>query len=884
MTKYNNPLLDSQFLLELDKHREREVYARVIALTFDEQPVETIEGQVTSGSINIDGASAVRRTCSLSLVAKDLNINDFYWGIKSKFKLEVGLKNNINDNYPDIIWFPQGTYLITTFNTSQTTNNYNVSISGKDKMCLLNGDLGGSLPASIDFSVEEYFDVESGVTTYTSIPIPKIIREAVHTYAGEPYYNIVINDLDEAAVELLEYRGDVPLYMLRDVNADEFVNYTINGDTQCYLEDDTVFANPITLAEIEVYDPRLTIAAEVDVNPTRIHFNNPTVQDEVFTVAKLEYGQAAGYRRTELTYSGDLISNIGEAITSILDKIKNMLGNYEYFYNLEGQFVWQRKKTYTSTSWNNIVKVDGDTYIEDAATSSSYTYYFGDGNLITSFQNSPVLNNLKNDYVVWGKRKSVSGTEIPIHYRYAIDTKPNEYTKLDGTIISTEEYDWREVIYQMADDYYKHHTENDFLAQVANKNRELYPSGITGYEQYYVDMISFWRELYNPNPESQYQEFVIKSTDVIKDGWSFTTDQQLYVNGTYKQDLNAADNFKVEELYIYRQDEKVQAMCPLIEGYVLDDFYESIVNGQSNKYYLIDGANMRPVTLEEANGNQYLTIKSSLYIKSEDEEYTSLIEIIRSGLNGRKDIYRKTEGMYPIYTEKKDDDIMTDDVRGLYYALDNIYLMSMRKWNLAIDGNPVDDTQQPTPSAITYYIVNYDYNISDEDNRYWNKSIIDSPTSLNFWFDFLDAGGELGQFAVKNVGIRTKAVNDNLVKSIYYREVPKVVFRTPDNNYDVSGYTTVQLGGDLENLFSISAQGKSAKDAVDELLYNYSYCIENVTISAIPIYYLQPNTRIYVKDDASKINGEYIVSKMTIPLAYNGTMSITATKAPEKLF
>lgn len=166
MTKYNNnPLLDKDFLLELDKHREREVYARIIALTFDEQPVETIEGQVTSGSINIDGASAVRRTCSLSLVAKNLNINDFYWGIKSKFKLEIGLKNQINDIYDDIIWFPQGTYLITTFNTSQTTNNYNISISGKDKMCLLNGDLGGSLPASIDFGVEEYFDIESGVTT-----------------------------------------------------------------------------------------------------------------------------------------------------------------------------------------------------------------------------------------------------------------------------------------------------------------------------------------------------------------------------------------------------------------------------------------------------------------------------------------------------------------------------------------------------------------------------------------------------------------------------------------------------------------------------------------------------------------------------------------------
>ena len=68
-------------------------------------PIELIEGKVTSGSINIDGASAIRRTCSLSLIAKDLNINDIYWGIQNKFKLEVGIKNFIDSYYPEIIWF-----------------------------------------------------------------------------------------------------------------------------------------------------------------------------------------------------------------------------------------------------------------------------------------------------------------------------------------------------------------------------------------------------------------------------------------------------------------------------------------------------------------------------------------------------------------------------------------------------------------------------------------------------------------------------------------------------------------------------------------------------------------------------------------------------------
>jgi len=60
--------------------------------------------------------------------------------------------------------------------------------------------------------------------------------------------------------------------------------------------------------------------------------------------------------------------------------------------------------------------------------------------------------------------------------------------------------DWREIIYQMAVDYYKYHTEDDFLSMIKEKNIRYYPSGYTGYEQYYQDMEGFWRDtLYDTN-------------------------------------------------------------------------------------------------------------------------------------------------------------------------------------------------------------------------------------------------------------------------------------------------------------------------------------------------------------------------------------------------
>jgi hypothetical protein len=119
---------DLDFLKKLDENRTHIIYARIIALTLDETPIETIEGRVTQGSINIDGDSAVRRTCSLTMIANDFNYNEFIWGLNTKFKLEIGLENMIDPAYPDIIWFKQGTYFISQFNTSHSTNNFTISL------------------------------------------------------------------------------------------------------------------------------------------------------------------------------------------------------------------------------------------------------------------------------------------------------------------------------------------------------------------------------------------------------------------------------------------------------------------------------------------------------------------------------------------------------------------------------------------------------------------------------------------------------------------------------------------------------------------------------------------------------------------------------------
>jgi hypothetical protein len=52
-----------EFLRALDRQRNKITYAKITKLTFDERPIESIEGRITSGSIGLDGVSAIRRTC-----------------------------------------------------------------------------------------------------------------------------------------------------------------------------------------------------------------------------------------------------------------------------------------------------------------------------------------------------------------------------------------------------------------------------------------------------------------------------------------------------------------------------------------------------------------------------------------------------------------------------------------------------------------------------------------------------------------------------------------------------------------------------------------------------------------------------------------------------
>ena len=584
-------LNDVDFLRKICSQPYQKIYIKINLLNLDEIPIESLEGIATGGNISIDGSSALSRSCSLKISVSSNKYVDSYWALNSKINLLIGVEN-FTDKYLDfpIIYFPMGIYYLTSFSADKNNSDYTVSVSGKDKMCKLTGELGGIFNSSIDFGSLNIINPLDGTTIKEPISIKNIIYEMIHYYGHEPYEKILINDLEDYALNLITYKGLEDIYYFMNIknnntnNQDIFfpniINYYIQnnnikfkfkkidpnnseeqnifklGETECieklkdclssYYSFKTILDN-CNLEEIkklkffkynfifdrfdqtEIENLNLCENFEEAINliQTAIEENN------IFIMGKYSYGDSIGYELTSLVFPGDLIANAGETITSVLDKIKKILGEFIYFYDLNGNFVFKKKNQYLQ---------------EESPLNISFSLknpeFILSDNLISSISYSYNLSDIKNDYTVWGEQKLSNGIVNDIHARIVIDEKPTNYTKIkidkdraemlitkysnyyypDKTIDKNDvirsllqdstEYtiydniadaikvDWREIIYQMALDYTKFHQIDEY-AEWLKENNYNYSNGETGYERYYTDLLGFWRNLYSSEKKTR---------------------------------------------------------------------------------------------------------------------------------------------------------------------------------------------------------------------------------------------------------------------------------------------------------------------------------------------------------------------------------------------
>lgn len=369
---------DKDFLYELDTLQVAEEYIRVTALTWKDEPIQEVQGLITDGSLSINGDSAMRRTVNFSAAFQDNSITQItdvnnIFSINKRIYLEKGTVNTTG-KYSEysIIWQPLGEFIIINCSVSHDAGNVSVSVQAQDKMCLLNGTCGGTIPASTQLDKYDTLD-ENGDWILSQPVVPQIIREVVNHFGGEQLGKIIINDVENRIKAVMRWLGTTPLYLIK------------NGD---------------------------------DYNLTTEYQENP---EQTFL-----YGDDVGYIYTDYIYNRDFVANPGDNVCSVLDQIVSYLGgNYEYFYDVWGNFIFQEKKNYVNISHATIEmdKIKNEDYKYDML-SGKRAFDFSNLPIFTSFSNNPQYANIKNDYVVWGTRKTAEGLNLPIRYHLAIDQKP----------------------------------------------------------------------------------------------------------------------------------------------------------------------------------------------------------------------------------------------------------------------------------------------------------------------------------------------------------------------------------------------------------------------------------------------------------------------------
>ena len=1060
-----NPLLDYDFLRLLNIDKNRVIYARIISLDQYEYPIEQIEGVVTAGSITIDGESAVRRICSLTLSAKNLNINNIYWSITTKVKIEIGLQNNFDSRYDNIIWFKQGIFILTDFKTTQTLNNYVINLSGKDKMCLLNGDISGNLPAPVIFdsyadnagqngevdstgiynfyedtspiaallqgfndryqtdykfirgtgklltlnymskntSINEtaqisfkvnpndndwynlsqlaikdpekpkYYNINIGDsdiqgfqvrncvpgdkfdwTIEQKVPITLIIQEMIHQFGQEKYSNIIIKDIEPYGLEMLDNNIGENFYLLHNgityvklVNNDTLTNnYELslsvndNSDKTIIIKDG-IPTNIIFRKFVEEDDNSLinilvgSTQSQSDNNYSYIQLKNDSSTH--FTVTPIYDKKVAGYGMTLLVYPDELKGDIGTSITSILDKIVNMLGDYEYFYDLNGQFVFQGKPAYIKTPWNGTIYLNNENYIDPKEISNRVAYTFDDALLTTQYQNTPNMNNIKNDFIIWGERNS-GQSGIKFHARYAIDNIPLEYTDFNG-------YTWTA--------NKKTFLSQQFQKKIASANDYQhiypYPARLQNTLWWEVnDWGNYYLKTFNIN--------LIKNNNLLT---NYSQDFGTLNSLTNAFLLNTNENF-VKTIALIFSDSKLKRTIPtytnassiyycqacdlrvLNEGWEYDITTYNSATGMCNiintlnpnkKFILSDGTVITsafhpdyvtvfmydPLTLDNLRVDQIDFLAALVegetqnengqyrtYAINEDVDWRELIHIMADDwyAHNHEDDYEinlRMNNSWPgldinLYPQGRTgyEQYYLDftSIGGPWQDLYNIYYIQylyLNKHTELQNLNRYETIYSQLPELIEQTKDNF---ITEGSYKYWHKDVINNPSNLTFWFDFFQADQMgIGKFAVSVIGDRSKTIDDSAIKVIIYEDAPDVIYCT-QSEYDYykeayslkDGYVYIIISDELKNKMVRSIRARSAHDEADNMLYQYSYYNDTVNINSVPIYYLQPNTIISIKDELSQIIGYYVMNKINISLAYNGMMQISAIKSPERIY
>ena len=413
-------------------------------LDINERPIGRVEGEVISGSISIDGDSAVRRTLNLNFLTTDKNykILETSNSISINKKIKVYVKIKDLDNYKENKEeFCCGTYVMSKCSSSASIQGQQITVTAQDKMCLHNGEIAGALEYTTridsEYITPSYNNYITNLqNTYNSL-VSDLNNKSI-------YITTILSNLNSIYIEVEGENSLLESTVVTLMTLSNKILVTSNDEVEDLLQElsesiSSLYVNSkmkkLTIYEIIKY-AAISLAGEL---PGKVIIND--VPDKVKTPILLQDGETIGYKMIKYIYPEELTLTTGQPVSVIYEQCKQALGgNFEYFYDVEGNFIFQEIKNYL----NNTIPP-----LEDLKT-SNYKYSFdktpiqfdfSQHEISTSYNSTPNWNNIKNDFYVWGTNE-----EQLIGYHIVIDDKPSIPLNVIDATNKNGIMDWREYI------------------------------------------------------------------------------------------------------------------------------------------------------------------------------------------------------------------------------------------------------------------------------------------------------------------------------------------------------------------------------------------------------------------------------------------------------
>lgn len=155
----------------------------------------------------------------------------------------------------------------------------------------------------------------------------------------------------------------------------------------------------------------------------------------------------------------------------------------------------------------------------------------------------------------------------------------------------------------------------------------------------------------------------------------------------------------------------------------------------------------------------------------------------------------------------------------------------------------------------------------DLKNEKFFDQVINQPSDIDFFLDFIDSSAAISRFSVQNIGRRTVTLVDDSVNCIFEPEYPDLVVietdtddtKTIREDCEKRGQEYVQVSPEIYSLLAGGGSLKSAFEEIRKELYQYTTYNEQISLTTLPFFYLEPNSRITVRDTKSGIYGDYMI-------------------------